>query len=159
MHLALGCVTVFFRVPLSCGKTLCASELQPQAKVCAGTGVFGGAVESGKALTHNECREVDRCEREKPVSYARKCVDTAKRVLLSISLRQSEHPLEWLRLMFAYAPVLQLNIAVAILARHPDIQNKDSASVPRGIEQEGSRTSSQHRTQRRGLLQITPLWR
>jgi hypothetical protein len=53
MHLAAGGVTMFFYAPLSCGKTLCASELQDRAKVCAGTGEYGGAVKFGKPLTHD----------------------------------------------------------------------------------------------------------
>src|SRR5262245_46312561 len=81
MHLAAGRVTVFFRVPLSRSKTLCDSELQDMAKVCVGGCVFSGAVEFGKLLIHNECREVDQCVREKLVSHTIRYIDTAKRVL------------------------------------------------------------------------------
>ena len=92
MHLAAGCVTMFFRVPLSCSKTLCVSELQDNVKICAGMSGYGGAVGFGKLLTHDQ-----RCTKETYVQS----IDTLLRVVL-LNTRRSGLIVELLTMFGQY---------------------------------------------------------
>src|SRR5262249_16008084 len=95
MHLDAGHVTAFFHVRLSRGKTLCASELQDRAKVCAGTGVFGGAVEFGKLLIHDDKRQEryhEPCAIDKTLCNS---IDALLCAVLLIELKQSNTGIRW----------------------------------------------------------------
>jgi len=110
MHLDAGHVTAFSRVPLSRGKTLCDSELQDRAKVCAGPGVFGGAVEFEKPLRHDDNRQEcchEPCATDKTFVQS---IDALLRAVLLIELKQSNTGIRWP--MFVCFSILQLNRAV-----------------------------------------------